>query len=100
MIYRVGDLLIRDMCASDPAHFAAEERRQGWRADERKLNAALEDVESGLAVALTAQWRGVPAGYVRVYMRGKDGPFARFGYPRYSISVCWRGSVGGESAAR
>lgn len=81
MIYRDGDILIRDMCASDPAYFAAEERRQGWHADERKLNEALRDAGDGLAVALTAELGGVPAGYARVYCRGKDGPFARLGYP-------------------
>ena len=81
MTDRDGDIRIRDMRVSDPAYFADGERRQGWHADERKLNGALRDAASGLAVALTAELGGVPAGYVRVYRSGKDGPFARLGYP-------------------
>ena len=81
MVYRDGDIQIRDMDASDPAYFAAEERQQGWHADERKLNGALRDAASGLAVALTAELGGVRAGYARVYRHAGGGPFARLGYP-------------------
>ena len=53
MIDRDGDIRIRDLRASDPAYFADEERRQGWHADERKLNEALRDAAKAIAVSIS-----------------------------------------------
>ena len=81
MIYRSGEILIRDMNEADPAYFTREERLQGWHADESKLKGRLEDVKSGLCVSIVAEYRGEPAGYVNIYKTGTGGPFAESGLP-------------------
>jgi len=81
MTCREGKILLRNMNSSDPAYFAEEEKKQGWHADESKLMQALADVDKGLAIALTAEYEGVPAGYVRVYRKCHGGPFRERGIP-------------------
>ena len=78
MIYQEGEILIRDMNESDPAYFTAEEIKQGWSADEGKLKGRLADAQDGLATVITAEYCGVPAGYLAVYRDGKDGPANRY----------------------
>ena len=74
-------VLIRPMNESDARAFTDAELAQGWHADIGKYLARLEDQASGKCVSLTAEYQGVPAGYINVYLQGLSGPFAGKGWP-------------------
>ena len=65
----------------DGLSFVEEERRQGWHTDIAKFETRLLHAAQGLAVALTAEYQGRPAGYVSLYFRARHGAFADGGVP-------------------
>ena len=77
-----GKIAVRPMRREDAEVFAREEIAQGWiYASPEKLLARMADAEKGLCAAWTAELDGVPAGYVSLYYRPGDGPFAGKGIP-------------------
>ncbi len=79
--YDDGTIRVRDLCGDDPKIFTECEIAQGWRdASEEKLEMRLSDVTAGRAVALAADYCGVPAGYVSVYPYCMNGAFGGMGY--------------------
>ncbi len=79
--YEDADLLVRDMEEADAEIFTEEERAQGWHPDIEVYRMRLKDQAEGKCAALTAQYRGRPAGHVNVYFTVKAGPFAGKGFP-------------------
>lgn len=67
---------IRDMTAADGPVFVTEELAQGWHASIGKYETRLRHQAEGKAVVLTAEYDGQPAGYVSVYRKAENGPFA------------------------
>ena len=78
---REEDVRVRPMNESDARAFTDAELAQGWHADIEKYLTRLRDQASGKCVSLTAEYQGVPAGYVNVYLEGLNGPFAGKGWP-------------------
>ena len=82
MIYRRDeDLAIRSMEEADAQAFTDELAAQGWHPDIAVFRKRLEDQAEGKCEALTAVYRGCPAGYLYVYRTVEEGPFKRTGYP-------------------
>ncbi len=79
--YRDGDLLIRSMEEADARIFTDEYTAQGWHPDIATYHMRLKDQEEGRCFALTAEYRGHPAGSVYVYLAPHDGPFKEKGWP-------------------
>lgn len=80
MIYlRDGNLIIRNMIASDAKAIANAEIAQGWDAAPAKYEMRLRDQQEGRCTALTAEWMGEPVGYINVYFQPQSGPFAHQG---------------------
>lgn len=75
-------IVVRPMRREDAEVFTQEEIAQGWiHASPEKLLARMADVEKGLCAAWTAELDGAPAGYVSLYYRAGNGPFAGKGIP-------------------
>lgn len=74
-------VVVRDMIATDAQYFAYEERLQGWDSTADKYETRLKDAEAGKSIALVAEYNGVPAGYINVYLDSEWGAFAGRGYP-------------------
>jgi len=82
MIYaEYPGLIIRDLQESDIAPLVAGEIAQGWHASDEKYKIRLRDQALGHAVALAAEYQGVPAGYINVYPHSVWGAFGRQGLP-------------------
>lgn len=82
MIYfKDTNLIIRRMQEPDPQIFSDEECRQGWKASPEKYKRRIADEEKGIAAALTAEYKGLPAGYINVYLNCPAGPFANKNIP-------------------
>ena len=81
MYYQDEEVLIRDLEPGDARIFADGERAQGWHASEEKYEMRLRDRAAGKCVALAAEYRGDPAGYVNVYLNAQEGPFGGRGMP-------------------
>ena len=79
--YKDSELTVRNMEEPDAQVITDEEIAQGWQADVSKYMTRLRDQAQGKCVALTAVYRGQPAGYVNVYFHPENGPFAGTGYP-------------------
>ena len=79
--YEDSYVRIRTMCDADAAFFCREEQLQGWHATEEKYRGRIRDAQAGRALALTAEFGGVPAGYVSLYFEASAGPFAGSGLP-------------------
>lgn len=79
--YRDSELLIRNMEEADAKIFTDEENAQGWHTDSSKYLARLRDQSVGKCVSLTAVYKGMPAGYVNVYLGGLSGAFSGKGLP-------------------
>ena len=79
--YRDGDLLIRSMEQADAQIFTDEYTAQGWHPDIATYHMRLKDQAEGRCVALTAVYRGRPAGSVYVYLKPHAGPFMDKGWP-------------------
>ena len=79
--YKDNDLTIRKMEEADARIFTDEEIAQGWDADITKYLTRLRDQSAGKCVSLTAVYKGLPAGYVNVYLTGLGGAFSGKGLP-------------------
>ena len=79
--YKDNDLTIRNMEEADARIFTDEEIAQGWGADITKYLTRLRDQSAGKCVSLTAVYKGLPAGYVNVYLTGLGGAFSGKGLP-------------------
>ena len=82
MVYfRDNELIIRNMEEADARIFTDEEIAQGWQTDISKYKARLWDQSVGNCISLTAVYKGLPAGYVHVYLTGLSGAFSGRGFP-------------------
>ena len=79
--YKDDELVIRNMEEGDARILTDEYAAQGWHPDIATYHMRLKDQEEGKCVALTAVYKGHPAGNVYVYMKPHDGPFAGNGWP-------------------
>ena len=81
MIYwQNEELVIRDMEEADGPVFVEELTAQGWHPDIEDYRARLKDRAEGESTALTAVYRGQPAGYVYLYRTVREGPFKGKGW--------------------
>ena len=82
MIYYQNEkLLIRNMEASDAQIFFDEFTAQGWHPRVEYYLETLREQDEVKCVALTAVYRGNPAGYVYLYRAAEEGPFKDSGFP-------------------
>ena len=82
MIYYSDDeITIRNMEEADARIFTDEEIAQGWDADVSKYLMRIRDQAEGKCVALTAEYKGLPAGYINVYPAASGGAFGEKGWP-------------------
>ena len=79
--YKDDDLVIRNMEEADAQIFFDEYTAQGWHPAISTYQARLKDQAEGRCIALTAVYRGHPAGSVYVYLTVKEGPFKGKGWP-------------------
>ena len=79
--YNDNELMIRNMEEADARVFTDEEIAQGWHTDISKYLARLQDQSAGKCVSLTAVYKGLPVGYVNVYLTGLGGAFSGKGLP-------------------
>ena len=76
-----GELVIRDMEEADARVFFDEFTAQGWHPDMDGYLKRLRERAEGKCAALTAVYRGCPAGFVYVDREVREGPFRRKGWP-------------------
>lgn len=79
--YQDDDLVIRNMEEADAQILTDAYAAQGWHPDIAVYRMRLKDQAEGRCVALTAVYRGQPAGNVYVYMAPHDGPFSGKSWP-------------------
>ena len=79
--YEGGELVIRSMEEEDAQIFFDEYTAQGWHPEISTYRMRLKDQSEGKCVALTAVYRGHPAGTVNVYLTVREGPFKGKGWP-------------------
>ena len=79
--YDDGQVLIRSMEETDAQIFYDEYTAQGWHPDMAVYRKRLKDQEAGKCAALTAVYRGQPAGSVYLYLTAEEGPFKGKGWP-------------------
>ncbi len=79
--YRDDELVIRTMEEADARAFTEGERAQGWNADISKYLTRLRDQADQKCISLTAVYKGLPAGYINVYITGQGGAFGGKGWP-------------------
>ena len=79
--YKDNELMIRNMEEADAQIFTDEEIAQSWQQDISKYMARLRDQSVGKCISLTAVYKGLPAGYVNVYLAGLGGAFSGKGFP-------------------
>ena len=79
--YNDNELMIRNMEEADAQILTDEEISQGWNADISKYLSRLRDQSEGKCVSLTAVYKGLPAGYVNIYITGLGGAFSGKGLP-------------------
>lgn len=73
--YRDVDVTIRDMEDADAQVFFDEYTAQGWHPDVAYYRMRIREAAEGKCVALTAEYRGRPAGAVYLYLKADEGPF-------------------------
>ncbi len=79
--YNDNELMIRNMEEADAQVLTDEEISQGWNTDISKYLSRLRDQSEGKCVSLTAVYKGLPAGYVNIYITGLGGAFSGKGLP-------------------
>lgn len=79
--YEDKELTIRNMEEADARIFFDEQKAQGWHPELSAFQMRLKDQAEGKCIALTAVYRGQPAGFVSVYLAVKEGPFKGTGWP-------------------
>ncbi|MBQ4452961.1 MAG: GNAT family N-acetyltransferase [Clostridia bacterium] len=73
--YQDDEVIIRSMDEADARVFTNEYTLQGWHPDIATYRMRLKDQAEGKCAALTAVYKGLPAGSVYVYRTPHDGPF-------------------------
>jgi GNAT superfamily N-acetyltransferase len=81
VFYQDKELMIRNMENSDAKIFFDEFTAQGWHPSVEYYLQTIREQAEGKCVALTAVYRGNPAGYVYLYRTVNEGPFKGKGYP-------------------
>lgn len=82
MIYFQNEhLIIRDMEREDAQVFADEEIAQGWNQTAEKYMIRMDHRDQGLCISMTAEYEGMPAGYISLYPRSIEGPFGHKDLP-------------------
>ena len=79
--YEDEELVIRNMEEPDAQIFFEEYSAQGWHPHVEYYLMRMRDQDAGKCVALTAVYKGHPAGTVYVYRTADRGPFKEMGYP-------------------
>ena len=79
--YKDEELVIRSMEEADAQIFFEEFTAQGWHPRVEYYLRTIQEQVEGKCVALTAEYRGNPAGYVYLYRTAHEGPFKEKGYP-------------------
>ena len=79
--YQDEDVLIRNMEEPDAQIFFDEYTAQGWHPEIAYYQMRMREQAEGKCIALTAVYRGYPAGAVYVYLTVKEGPFQGKGWP-------------------
>ena len=82
MFYFVDDeVKIRDMTPADAQTITDAEIAQGWDQTVEKYERRLRDQADGKAISLVAEYRGVVAGYINVYLSSEWGALGGQGLP-------------------
>jgi len=82
MIYfNENDVVIRTMEEADGPIFVEEYTAQGWHPELSIYQMRMKDQAEGECIALTAVYRGHPAGSVYLYLTAQAGPFRGNGWP-------------------
>ena len=82
MIYcKDEEVVIRNMKEADASIFVDEYTAQGWHDDVDGYLMRLRDQAEGKCVALTAEYKGRPAGGLYLYLNAPEGPFKDKGWP-------------------
>ena len=84
--YRDDELVIRNMEEADAQIFYDAYLAQGWHPEITVYQMRLKDQAEGRCVALTAEYRGHPAGSVYVYRTPHGGPFKGQDLPEISAA--------------
>ena len=79
--YKDDELTIRSMEEKDARLLTEAYAAQGWHPDIATYYGRLKDQAEGKCAALTAEYRGCPAGNVYVYIQPHDSPFREKGWP-------------------
>lgn len=79
--YTDAELVIRNMEEADARAFYDAHISQGWHDDLDGYRMRLKDQAEGRCIALTAVYRGQPAGHLYLYLDAFEGPFRGKGYP-------------------
>lgn len=79
--YEDEELRIRNMERGDAQVFNDAEVLQGWNPSLEKYQLRLKNQAEGACVALVAEYRGQPAGYINVYPNSVWGAFGGKGLP-------------------
>ena len=79
--YRDDELMVRNMEEGDAQVFFDEFTAQGWHPDIEYYRMRMREQAEGKCVALTAEYKGQPAGAVYVYLTVREGPFKGKGWP-------------------
>ena len=79
--YKDEELVIRNMEEADDRIFYEEYTAQGWHPEIGECLMRLKEQAEGKCVALTAVYKGNPAGSVYVYLTAHEGPFKGKGWP-------------------
>lgn len=79
--YQDENLRIRDMEAADAQLLNDEYTAQGWHPDVSYYHMRMREAAEGKCVALTAEYKGRPAGNLYLYFDAQEGPFKGQGIP-------------------
>lgn len=79
--YQDEELVIRDMEEADAQIFDDEYTAQGWHPDIDYYLMRIREAREGKCTALTAVYRGRPAGSLYLYLSAKEGPFKGTDWP-------------------
>ena len=79
--YRDDELTVRNMEEGDAQVFFDEFTAQGWHPDIEYYRMRMREQAEGKCIALTAEYKGHPAGAVYVYLTVHEDPFKGKGWP-------------------
>ena len=79
--YQDENLRIRDMEPADAQILNDEYTAQGWHPDVNYYHMRMREAAEGKCIALTAEYKGRPAGNLYLYFDAQEGPFKGQGLP-------------------